>query len=181
MKSNTMDKTCNVVMLASNQAQKEDENTIYLNHFSKELILGWRNARSTNQTIQHLYITSDEKIKENEYCITEENKIVRFREYKNDESDYKFYVFDSMGFKYYTKLCKKIIATTDTSLMYYSNNGRVGYNLPNIPIQFIKQYIEGYNKGNIITKVEVEYDKATYDKWLENGASPVFDTLKSKS
>lgn len=95
---------------------------------------------------QHLYITSDEEIKENEYCVTDENKIIRFREYKNDESNYKFYVCDNMGFKYYTKSCKKIIATTDTSL-----------GLPQPSQQFIQYFIEEYNKGNIITKVKVEY------------------------
>ena len=42
--------------------------------------------------------------------------------------------------------CKKIIATTDVSL-----------GLPQPSQQFIQKYIEGYNKGNVITDVLVEY------------------------
>ncbi len=53
--------------------------------------------------------------------------------------------------------CFKIIATTDISLTITNyNNGTWSY-LPQPSQQFIKQYIEEYNKGNVITKVEVEY------------------------
>ena len=142
-------KNSHVVMLPTNQAQNEDNNTIYLNNFSKELILGWRNARSTNQTVQHLYITSDEEIKNNDWFYDTRDRIV------------------SSNSLAQTLFSKKIIATTDNSLEYikhetYPNGNTTGIRnlieLPQLSKEFIKIYIEEYNKGNVITKVIVEYE-----------------------
>ena len=58
--------------------------------------------------------------------------------------------------------CKKIIATTDTSLkvIKLSNLGEnwKDISLPQPSQEFIQYFIEEYNKGNIITDVLVEYD-----------------------
>lgn len=90
-----------------------------------------------NSTISyfHLFITSDEEIKEGDWFINEHGQFSICSKHlenwlKNNQSS-----------------LKKIIATTDTSL-----------NLPQIPQQFIEKYIEEYNKGNVIDKVEVEYN-----------------------
>ena len=148
-----MYKSCNVVMLHTNQAQNEDNNTIYLNNFSKELILGWRNARSTNQTVQHLYITSDEEIKVNDWVM------LNYRIGKSIDKALPaclknaFHNADFWNAENKTQNLgnKPIIATTDTSLR-----------LPQLPQEFIQYFIKEYNKGNIITKVEIEYE----DKFL---------------
>ena len=55
------------------------------------------------------------------------------------------------------------------------------YNLPQPPLQFIEKFIEAYNNNVGIDEVLVENEKATYEKWIKNGATPVFDTLKVNS
>lgn len=88
-----------------------------------------------NGIYQHIYITSNEKIKEGDW-----------------KYDTKLNIVIQHGS--YTDGCKKIIATTDTSL-----------GLPKPSQQYIEHYVAEYNKGNIITKVLVEYEEATeYDK-----------------
>ena len=62
----------------------------------------------------------------------------------------------------YVSTCKKIIATTDTSLI--ENIEMIGtgstylFKLPQPSQQFIEKYIESYNKGEVITDVLVEYE-----------------------
>ena len=60
---------------------------------------------------------------------------------------------------------KKIIATTDKSLGL-SDVGKQGYStdefnpiLPQPSESFIKEYIESYNKGEVVKDVMVEYDR----------------------
>ena len=148
-------KTCNVVMLATNEKANIGDLAII------EGILKQTFSNTIKQELQHLYITSDEEIKEGDYIILFSNR--RGYEIKQVKS---IYIKDK------TLECtdkelvmleqsRKVIATTDSSLMYYSNNGRVGYNLPNLSQQFIQHYIEEYNKGNVITKVDVEYEDLT--------------------
>ena len=86
---------------------------------------------------QHLYILSDEEIKEGDIILTKEYGVWEYRKAPCPLP----YWGNSNG-------CKKIIATTDSSL-----------NLPSISQSFVKKYIEEYNKGNIITDVMVEYDE----------------------
>jgi hypothetical protein len=61
---------------------------------------------------------------------------------------------------------KKIIATTDKSLLLPIPEELMEYphsytqkSLPQLPQSFITHYINEYNKGNVITKVMVEYDE----------------------
>jgi hypothetical protein len=85
-----------------------------------------------NINTQHLYIISDDEIKEGDWCIDTINNIL----------------FMSDGnLKLHKNTDKKIIATTDTSL-----------GLPQPSQQFIEKYIESYNKGEVITDVLVEYE-----------------------
>jgi hypothetical protein len=98
----------------------------------------------------HLYIISDDEIKEGDWIITNiHNKI---EQVLNNQTSLKFY----------QKRAKKIIATTDTSLYIHqketvSSPERVFY-LPQPSQQFIQKYIEEYNKGNVITDILVEYE-----------------------
>lgn len=122
--------------------------------------------------LQHLYITSDEEIKVDDWMYSQMDGYPT--QWDGDLSESK----NPKEYGY-----NKIISTTDKSIT------TPGYNsfdeddicncyLPKPSQQFIEKYIEEYNKGNIITDVLVEYNKATYEKWMKNGASPVFDTIK---
>ena len=87
----------------------------------------------------HLYIISDEEIKEGDYVI----------DYLNDL--YGPYTNGDIIKTEFTK-AYKVIATTDTSL-----------NFPKTKKSFISKYISEYNKYNIITDVMVEYNNNLLD------------------
>lgn len=115
---------------------------------------------------QHLYITSDEYIKEGDWFIHSQPSAL----YHNAPIEYTGIsqceeVKDNGDIKIvdggvYTKIATlhKIIATTDTSLIDGVRWGKE-FPLPQIPESFIKLFVEEYNKGNeIIDKVLVEYE-----------------------
>ena len=103
---------------------------------------------------QHLYILSDDKIKEGEwYLNVPTNKIEQ--------------ATSSISKKYCPFPYSKIIASTDSSLKL-NNPNHGGYNMPLqtgifprifpfVPQSFIDKYISEYNKGNKIEEVMVEY------------------------
>lgn len=112
---------------------------------------------------QHLYITSDEEIKEGDW---------RVLSFKNWDEVIETIITNTqfVGGNYCTVSEQKIIATTDASLIsineqYFDvNKSRKSAvleqkTLPKIPQQFIEKWIEEYNKGNVITEVMVEYNK----------------------
>lgn len=131
----------------------------------------------------HLYIISNEEIKEGDWCyylnsLGGGDIIVQAYKHSNDKRMlYDDETFDRQIGEGITPLkgeCKKIIATTDTSLIKECSHlpcktypkGLFTY-LPQIPQQFISLFIEGYNKDNIIEKVEVEYeDKLHYENTI---------------
>jgi len=127
---------------------------------------------------QHLYITSDDKIKEGDWIIcvgadydqNEKNNTYKILKYTSEE----------LGIS-------KIIATTDTSLKlvcqkcddtkeldtgmfgiidcdrcYYKNENK-HLQLPQPSQQFIEKFIFCYNLGEIITDVLVEYEKIQWN------------------
>lgn len=117
----------------------------------------------------NLFITSDEEIKEvfKGYAIAvlkEDNRIKELIEVITVQEDgcnrYTSIEYQQFSFKYHS--IYPIIATTDTSLKINKFNGGVfkelEYSLPNLSQQFIEDYIKEYNKGNVITEVEVEYE-----------------------
>jgi len=120
----------------------------------------------TIKTFHHLYIISDDEIKEGEYGIGYAVGIrgvgAKHFVFKNEDKVGKL-----------QSICngaKKIIATTDTALKTTIQcNIGLGYiemteSLPQPSQQFIQKYIESYNNGVIITEVLVEYEegKTTY-------------------
>lgn len=145
-------KKCKVVMLPTNEKAN-----IILDRNKLEYINQSQIASTITSIVKgfHLYITSDDKIKEGDWCYHTGRKIViqflkqpgYFREY------------DAL---------KKIIATTDSFLTIESD-----MNIHSIPTQhieenkvlpqpsqsFIEKYVGEYNKGNIITDILVEYDE----------------------
>ena len=103
----------------------------------------------------HLYIISDDEIKEGDWCINTGGNIkdsFPFRATKEVMNN---------------KFIKKIIATTDTSLNIHQKETfylpeRVFY-LPYPSQEFIEKYIEEYNKGREIKEVLVEYEDIIYN------------------
>jgi len=96
----------------------------------------------------HLYIISDDEIKEGDWFISEKySKPIQYPKYGTENQGNM----------------KKIIATTDTSLTIQDtlNQNKIHY-LSQPSQQFIEKYIESYNKGEVITDVLVEYEN-NYD------------------
>ena len=106
---------------------------------------------------QHLYIVSDEAIKEGDWCISG----TEIFKSKTDEN---------------ATLFKKIIATTDNELQgHYTEDREYGYDprngtggwkegLPQIPDSFIKEYVEAQG----IDEVEVEYTGGCCGRCIED-------------
>ena len=154
-----------VVMLPTN----EKASLIYGNSLLNKLSYG--ELSPSHCSHYHLYIISDDKIEEGEFGINlYSTSIFQVVEVKQDGYNVKWITggnigndiqFDSLA------LPKKIIATTDTSLItcqckkvgYHKLSCKQTYNLPEPSQGFTKVFIEEYNKSNIITDVMVEYEK----------------------
>ena len=103
-------------------------------------------------TNQHLYITSDDEIKEGDWYVSdnglEQSTILQAK--KEYEGFYKG-----------KQTCKKIVATTDKSIGYTDHRISPVPNFcdyPQIPESFIQAYINAYNEGKPITEVDLEMD-----------------------
>lgn len=140
----TIKKKCSVIMLPT-----EDRSDIIINKpFSNKSLLQFRpdlrkasDKLRSGWTNQHLYITSDDEIKDGEWCIMHNTSIRKFQEKVK-----------------YSIPCKKIIATTNEFLTKPGTlniNRELNYNLPQLPQLFIKKYCE---LGGI-DEVLVEYEK----------------------
>lgn len=141
-----MFKPANVVMLPTENKVMIGDYIISL--IGNKLFSGIKVRESDVQEInQHLYITSDKKIKDSEigipYCITWANGKSEVFCSNNRISDSRKLV------------AKRIIATTNSQ--YKS--------LPQLSKQFIQQYIVEYNKSNASIKVEVEYEDNGEEGW----------------
>lgn len=137
-------KRAKVIMLPT------ENNTYIGKHLDDEIYLSlytWylKSLNIPNQRQgQHLYIISDDDIKEGDWFINLlDNSIHQATNW------------------IYVSTCKKIIATTDTSLTIPTHYG-MDEELPQPSQQFIEKYIESYNKSEIITDVLVEYEN-NYD------------------
>lgn len=111
---------------------------------------GYRNG-------QHLYITSDEEIKEGDWYIYNEELLAQFKKEYNQSA-------------VLVKKNKKIIATTDPKL-----------NLPKPTEGFIKKFVEKYNKGEVITDIFVECTHPSFDEWESRGEPVGYYPLKLSS
>ena len=116
---------------------------------------------------QHLYITSDEEIKEGEYFLTNQNDYWKIQKCQKICDDGMIMSFEEeiamfqeeTYFVFKPENCKKIISSTCTSL-----------GLPQPSQQFIEKYIEEYNKGNVIKEVLVE---VILNEWKSKDFKPV--------
>ncbi len=144
-------KKCKIVMLPTEKA----ENSLLLcNNKELRYVKGYftqEYLKSENRKSYHLYIISDDEIKEGDWCIKEtsmftEKFIIQAKGYGDINST--------------TALWRKIIATTDNSLFVTQQNDHLGQaiiQLPQPSESFIQKYVEEHNKGNVITDVMVEY------------------------
>lgn len=150
---------------------KNNNKGLYLNPVPSINILHYANRRILNSYIsQHLYITSDDEIKEGDWCIYLGLSMRCFKVINAEDN--KLYHGSR---EYFNKsICKKIIATTNTSLIIEGKLYKTTSNLPQPSQQFIEKYIEEYNKGNIITDVLVEYEMR-HTGWTEDQSEYTYD------
>lgn len=138
----------------------KNTNTLEYNPFLKT---------NSSDKYQHIYILSDEDIKEGDWYIhfntyTKESSLFKSDDKFNEGNNPNIIDKRDFVYEYWNK---KIIATTDTSLkIHHFNKGvfkNLEYLLPQPSQEFIEKYIEEYNKGNVISSVEVEYEVDKYD------------------
>lgn len=163
-----MYKKVNVVMLPTNEKANDCPilyfpKTKRLNKrtYSDEELQAGKGLIKLEYTTNHLYILSDEEIKEDNYIYNSEK----------EPSIIKYYGKGSL------RGWKKIISSTDKSLSWIEHDDTVPYPkgkqhfLPQIPQSFIEYFVSEYNKGNIITYVMVEYE--TIIDWNNYTTIPV--------
>ena len=143
-----MYKTCNIVMLPTNEKARFNFYQICIDTegYYKDKLVTIHNPNLKRVKPQHLYITSDDEIKNDDWCY---NSISNELEKWSSKGWIETPDFEYLGYQ-------KIIATTD-ALPIYKAGIEVGLFVPQIHQQFIQYYIEEYNRSNIITKVDVEY------------------------
>jgi hypothetical protein len=159
-------KRTQVIMLPTNEKAQ-----LWLDNFGSGLY--HTSTTATGVIYQHLYFLSDEEIKEGDWCyIPFSNEVL-----KVGKGAYEV----SLKTLEENKNAKKIIATTDSSLVHPNccvakeditkmNEGCRERNrclLPQPSQDFIKVFVEEYNKGNVIEWVDVEYEEI-YQTYFEN-------------
>jgi len=166
-------KECKVIMLSTNEKALNGLKTIIticdnkLQEFKSDNIGNIKFAQFFGVP-QHLYIISDEEIKEGDWVT---NKFTTYPYKATYTLEEELRVNGNKN-----NQIGKIIATTDISL------GLTGVGkgflergefmeaftplLPQPSLQFISKYIEEYNKGNIITNVLVEYEDNGEEDWI---------------
>jgi hypothetical protein len=166
-------KRAKVIMLPTN-------NKSHIYHTKVNNILGYVSGEvesdlqqfpnQTNTQNQHLYIISDDEIKENDYVYDWYNNKV----YK--ATAVVIHNKKSLGYEY----LNKIIATTDISLKIFAGKGDICdlyYNIPQPSQQFIEKYIEFYNKDEVITDVLVEYEPIKKETGLRHTSSGLANSI----
>ena len=158
-------KRCKVVMLPTNKPSKLGNLATYQKRSLAKVIKEGINPIGSTVQFWNLYIISDDEIKENNTHFY--NPHSGQLHISGNHTDY--IAINKNG-------CKKIIATTDTSLKIdnpHYNIGLLAYiPLPQPSQQFIEKYIEEYNKGNVITDVLVEYELISNEEYFGNTFNP---------
>ena len=160
-----MYKKVNVVMLPTNEKATapifKSNNHLYMGYGEK---LEYKNK---DNSYQHLFITSDEEIKEGDYTIYCSIWLCKILKHYGDQV-LVVKVRDNTQIIVLIPEHKKIIATTDKNLVtkyderfedVTINKNSLNQKLPQPSQSFIEKYVEEYNKGNLITEVMVEYNE----------------------
>jgi hypothetical protein len=157
-----MKKLAQVVMLSTNEKAKIGD--IVMSKFDDIHILTKNDGKEYAKTVtsQHLYILSDEEIKEGDWFVGFADGSIKPFVMKADESTVEINNWQ-LNKKGYSSN-KKIIATTDRSLKVFIHTTMAidmddcYESLPQPSQSFIEKFVEEYNKGNVITEVMVEYE-----------------------
>jgi hypothetical protein len=132
-------------------------------------------SNSTHLKNQHLYLLSDDEIKEGDWFLEKGLRISIFPNYLTDTNE-----------------CKKIIATTDKNLMWLDKSEKnpelaringLWKCLPQPSESFIQKFIYAYNNGDPITEVMVEYNHlqssgGLNEEWLKVNSSDNTITIR---
>lgn len=182
----TQYKDTQVVMLPKQDERLTNQLEFVLNTVNNQLvyITNSKNLRRNQSNFhlkpQHLYGLSDEPIKEGDWVIADyitgfipeeggERYLVQVTEIVLGNVEHgQQLLFSNEGFTHEIRFCKKIIWTTDSSLKIEDTiTKHIGRKiisvqgstlLPQPKQEFIKHFIEQYNKGNVITNVFTEYE-----------------------
>lgn len=148
-------KKAKVVMLPTNQESKIFKKSSGLLEYNIHPPL--HGIKDLGWIYQHLYIISNDEIKEGDLFINKENNIKECFLNKGD-------ILDTNGNLWLSMHCHKIIATTDTSLNSYISKSINKHNpFPQPSEPFIQIFVDNYNKGNIITDIMVEYGHGNWE------------------
>jgi len=146
-----------------------------------KLIFTDSNIRTPTQ-LQNLYFLLDDKITSKDLLNTNDYYYIR-----NHYNEWYIGKFNGVSFDFINNdgnfdsnlfVCKKVIATTDTSLTLYINGYNMGKSLPQPSQQFIEKYIEEYNKGQQITECLVEYEDIYPEHFTYNPSENIITRLK---
>lgn len=147
---------------------------------------------------QHLVVISEDTIEEGDWFLM--NRLF-IRQCKVRSSKI---VTDTGNGRHSSSVCKKIVASTDTTLRIYEpciqcdGTGETVFSgtyttqkkcdvcsqlkypntrpLPQLSTDFIRKYIEYYNENEPVTEVVIEYEAASkdYQTWMEDSTVPPF-------
>lgn len=158
-------KRCQVIMLLTESNSKTFINTpFWRNNEAKTLhYYGEKVRNGIDCDPQHLYILSDEEIKEGDWKY---NPRIGGWQHKRKGKEMEIIHPET----------RKIIATTDTLIQderesLFGSGKDYNCSVPKLSEEFVKAYIEAYNAGNPITEVDVEYESLideTSAKYLVN-------------
>ena len=160
-------KKCKIVMLSTNEPSKIGNLATYQGHSLAKVIKEGVNPIGSTVQFWNLYIISDDEIKENNTHFY--NPHSGQLHISGNHTDY--IAINKNG-------CKKIIATSDTSLEIFDkelsdmHSVKVNILLPQPSQQFIQKFVEEYNKGTIITDVLVEYELVSNEEYFLNTINP---------
>jgi len=141
-------------------------------HYTESMI-----SKIPNYINQHLYFTSDEKIKRENWFIPEGHiNIHQCKEINKINGD----IESLNGLCYDKNKCRKIIATTDKSLTIIDYSRSLDQEIIYLP-QIPQQFIEDYCKVGGIDEVYLEYITHKSTSWCENAVELDIPILKLDS
>lgn len=150
-------KTLQVIMLPTND---KSSHIVFENDDIKKLHL-WTKEKGYGWNFQHLYLISDDDIKEGDWSKHSNNDIGQVVNiHDNGLYDMRLYngeISEDLS----VRNGKKIIATTEE--LYITKHDSLSIRsypsiLPTIHQSDIEWYVSEYNKGNVIKEVDVELD-----------------------
>jgi len=139
-----MYKECDIIMIPTNEKADDKTYPSLIALFNDILYSCYSGNYNYHEAIfNNLYILSNDKIEEGDWWINlDDNKV----------TNNIFWMLTNNA-----PSCKKIIATTDTSLINDGFRSDIKTLMPSIPQLFIDKFIAEYNKGNLMNKIMVEY------------------------